>query len=346
MTELASHPGATVPDAAPAVRAPRLLVVIVNYRTAAVALDCLRSLAPQMDGDRFGAVVVDNDSRDGSIEVLQRAKRENNWTWLHVVDAGRNAGFGAGNNAGVAFGLAMAPPPDAFFLLNPDTVAPPGALERIAGELDARPECGVLGCSLRGPAGNLHSNAFRFPSILAEFEQGVRFGPVSRLLERKRVVRVPPGEPCECEWVSGAAMVVRREAWERIGPMDEGFFLYYEEIDFCRRARALGIPVRYLPGVDIVHLEGVATDCGHRAGEKREHKRRPRWWYDSRRRYFVKHHGWPAMLAADALWALGRLTLVTRKALRLGGDTSADPLRHSADLLGGDLRALFQRSSP
>lgn len=343
MSSTAAQPGTSRTDAG---RRPapgstlRTLIVIVNYKTPDVTIDCLRSLAGQVEAARASVVVVDNASGDGSVEKIRAACAAAGWGWATAAPSERNAGFGAGNNVGVRFGLAMAPPPDLFFLLNPDTVVPDGALAKIVDEMERTPDCAILGVSMRGPAGNLNSNAFRFPSALSELEEGARLGALSRLLARWRVVRTPPDEPAPAEWVSGAAMVTRRAVWERIGFMDEGFFLYFEEIDFCRRARDAGFSVRYLPGVDIVHLEGVATECGHRGGAKRERKRRPRWWYESRRRYFVKHHGWATLLLADALWGLGRATLVVRHALGLGGDVSIDPLRYARDLLGGDLRAV------
>src|SRR5262249_6671991 len=152
-------------------------------------------------------------------------------------------------------------------------------------------------------------SAHNAPSPLGELEAGARLGPLSRALARFAVTPPPQWEAHACDWVSGAALIVRREVLERIGPMDDGYFLYFEEVDYCTRARRAGWEVWFVPQSRIVHLEGAST------GIHQVERRRPRYWFDSRRRYFVKHHGVAGLLAADALWALGRASLAARRAL-------------------------------
>jgi GT2 family glycosyltransferase len=122
---------------------------------------------------------------------------------------------------------------------------------------------------------------------------------------------------------------------EQIGPMDEGFFLYFEEVDFCCRARRAGWSVWFVPESRVVHLEGSAT------GIRATKRRRPKYWYDSRRRFFVKYYGITGLLAADALLTLGRLSFFIRRCLRLGGRAGHDPKRFMLDLLLGDLQAIL-----
>jgi len=328
-------------DASPAPALWRGLIIIVHYRTPDLAIDCLESLSKQV-GERWRVVVVDNASDDGSDERLESEIERRGWGgWARLERAGANAGFAAGNNVGLRLGLASDAPPDVFFLLNPDTIVPERGLDSVARAIGEHPGTGVFGVSMVGPDAGRMANAFRFPSILSEFEQGARFGPLSRALGGVRVAPEPPEEPVVADWMSGAALVVRRNVVESIGLMDEGFFLYFEEVDWLRRAAEAGVEARYVPGVDIVHLEGAATGCGARTATDRARARRPRWWYDARRRYFVKHHGWFGLLLADALWGLGRASLLTRRALRLGGSTDGDPARFARDLLAGDLRAAW-----
>ena len=131
-------------------------------------------------------------------------------------------------------------------------------------------------------------------------------------------------------------MMLRREVIEQIGLMDENFFLYFEEVDYCRRARTAGWSVWYLPESRVVHLEGAST--GIQVGAKR----RAGYWYASRRRFFIKHQGIAGLLAADALWALGRLSYLLRRLFRLGRfGVDNDPKWFMFDLLAGDLRALL-----
>jgi GT2 family glycosyltransferase len=142
--------------------------------------------------------------------------------------------------------------------------------------------------------------------------------------------------PHRCDWVSGASFMIRRRVLEEIGGLDEGYFLYFEEADYCTRARAAGWSVWFVPGACIVHREGAATGIGDAS------RRRPQYWFESRRRYFIKHFGVAGLLAADALWAIGRGSLAMRRVLRLGrGGAEAEPRRFARDLLWGDARWLL-----
>lgn len=335
MTALGAQPA----GAAQAPHAPRedvrLLVVIVNYRTADLVIECLASLEPQFDPSLDRVVVVDNDSPDGSAVKLESAIASRGWpAWATVHRAGRNGGFAAGNNAGVGAALRAGLRPALIWLLNPDTIAQPGCVEGALAFLRERPDVDILGLGVDGPDGAPQTGAFRFPSPLGEADAGFRFGPLTRLLHRW-VVPMPQAPAAHaCDWTTGASMIVRSSAWRTIGPMDEGFFLYYEEVDFCRRARRLGLRVWTLPSARVVHFEGAAT------GVNTARRRRGRWWYDSRRRYFLKHHGAAGLALADAFWAIGRATYVGRSVLGLGAGVSMDPALLSTDLLWGDLRAL------
>jgi hypothetical protein len=289
-------------------------VVIVNYKTADLVVECLASLAAEsMAG--VDAIVVDNESGDGSVERIGAAVRERGWgSWCEVVAAGRNGGFAAGNNVGIRRALERATPPGAVHLLNPDTYIRPGAVEALRGFLGERPGVGIVGSRLENPDGSVRRAAFRFPTPVSEFEHQARFGPVSGLLSRW-VVAPPLGDgPCRVGWVTGASMMVRREVFERAGLMDEGYFLYYEETDFCAAAARCGWEVWHVPGSRVVHLVGQATGV-NRPGEVRP---KPRYWYESRRRYFAKQGGeLRADLADAALW-LGRGVCSVVSALRPG----------------------------
>jgi GT2 family glycosyltransferase len=130
-------------------------------------------------------------------------------------------------------------------------------------------------------------------------------------------------------------MAIRREVLDAIGPFDEGFFLYYEEVDFCRRAREAGWSCWLAAEARVIHLEGAAT------GIRAARQRLPPYWFASRRRFFVKAYGIGGLLLADLLWALGRASLVLRRAVGLGGrgNQPYEPIRMASDLLLGDLRA-------
>ncbi len=313
-----------------------LWIVIVNYRTADLVVDCLRSLAPQT-GDLGGGrvVIADNASGDGSVEKLHAAIATSGWSaWAEVLPLPRNGGFAYGNNAGIRVALEAGQPADYVMLLNPDTVVRPGALHALVDFMEAHPAAGIAGSLIENPDGGADRSAHRAPSPLGELDGAARLGVLSRLLHRYTVSPPLRDEAHACDWVSGAAMIVRRQVLEQVGPLDEGYFLYFEEVDFCCRARDAGWQVWYAPAARVLHLEGAAT------GIRAVAKRRPAYWYDSRRRFFVRHHGIIGLLAADLLWAAGRLSYLARLALGLA-KRGNDPQRFMLDLLWGDLRALL-----
>lgn len=319
----------------------RLWVIIVNYRTPAMAVDCLASLAGEIAGLPGSKVmVVDNDSGDGSVSSISSAISERGWgEWAEVVPMARNGGFAYGNNAGLRAALAAADTPDHILLLNPDTVVVPASLVALVAFMEAHPRCGIAGCRIEDGDGSVGCSAHNFPSPVSEFEQGLRFGPVSRWLTKYVVSPPLPSVAHRCGWVSGACMMLRRDVLEQVGLMDEGYFLYFEEVDYCRLAAMHGWEAWFTPEACVVHLEGAST------GIDDLRKRRAGYWYDSRRRFFTRHYGVPGLLLADLLWAIGRVGYLVRRALTPGAKSRhSEPHGYARDLLLGDLRALFTGS--
>jgi hypothetical protein len=281
--------------------APRsTAVVIVNYRTAGLVVDSLKSLAVEAEREPgLRAIVVDNASGDDSVHAIAAAIRDRRWSWAAVRALDRNGGFSFGNNAAVRELLESPSPPSYIWLLNPDTLVRPGAVSALIDFLERRPDVGVAGGRLEFPDGTPQTAAFRFPSLAGELEDTIRIGFVSRMLARFRVPIPPREHDHRCDWVNGASMMIRREVFETIGLMDEKFFLYFEETDYCRRARAAGWHVWHVPESRVVHLEGQSTGV---TGANLALKPRPRYWFDSRARYYRKHHGTAYALCADLIW--------------------------------------------
>lgn len=275
-------------------------VVIVNYRTASLVVDCLHTLAAEVVVEPgLRAAVVDNASGDDSLAVISNAIRDERWSWANLKPLDRNGGFAFGNNAAIRELLAGPNPPRYIWLLNPDTLVRPGAATALIDFLNQHPDVGIVGSRLEFPDGTPQTAAFRFPSLVGEFEDTVRLGIVSRILGRFRVPGPIRDVPHRTDWVNGASLMVRREVFESVGLMDEGYFLYFEETDFCRRARRYGWPVWHLPASRVVHLEGQSTGV---TGANLAKKPRPRYWFDSRARYFRKHLGVTLALVADLVF--------------------------------------------
>lgn len=311
-------------------------VVIVNYRTAGLAIDCLRSLAPEIAANPGArAVVVDNASGDRSANLIAGAIEGEGWAgWATLLPLDANGGFAAGNNAGIRLLRRAGPPVDWFLLLNPDTRALPGALSAAIELARARPRAGIVGSRLEHPDGTPQRSAFRFHSVLSELDRGARLGLVSRLLSRRAVVLPQPQEPCRVEWVSGAAMFVRRELLDEIGPLDERYFLYYEETDLCLRAARAGWQCWHEPRSRVIHLFGSST--GFDPSDVAT--RLPPYVFESRRRFFVKNYGRAYAALADLAWLSGHLAYRARMRLlgrpvRVAPGLLTDFLRQSA-LLG------------
>ncbi|MBC7835856.1 MAG: glycosyltransferase [Phycisphaerales bacterium] len=325
-------------------------VVIVNYRTAGMVSDCIASLVGERviarDGERVDvrAVVVDNASGDGSLDRLQHAVREHGCgDWVRVHGAERNGGFAYGNNVGTRVlrqweeeeGWSA----EAVWYLNPDTLVRSGVAAELVRFLRQHSRVGVVGSGLVDSEGIEQAAAHRFPSPAVEMANGAQLGVLDRWLG----VRGDGNERSvahQCDWVSGASLMAREAVIRSVGGWNEEYFLYFEEVDLCKRVRAAGWEVWCEPGAKVVHLEGSATGIGERT------RRRARYWFDSRRRFFRDHYGTGGMLLADFLWLVGRGTLVARSFVRSAGKCGRPvqlPRRFASDLVLGDLWSVAGR---
>ena len=282
-----------------------LAIVIVNFRTPELVADCLESLmVPGTTPDSTRIVVVDGGSGDHSVDYLTTAIDRNSWRdRVDFLPLDVNGGFAYANNRGIEHATKMHGRFRYVLLLNPDTVARPGSITQLFDFMKQHPSAGIAGSRLEDPDGTPQACAFHFPSIASEFEGEARLGPVSRLLHRWRVVPDLPDNPSQIDWVSGASMMVRADVLDDIGVMDEHFFLYYEEVDWCLRAARAGWSCWHVPQSRVVHLVGQST------GVTRQVKpsRRPRYWFASRRFYYLKHYGRIYWAAASAGWLGGHL---------------------------------------
>ncbi len=283
----------------------RLGVVIVNYRTPALVEACLASLARQLEEVEGACVVVDNASGDGSFERLcawreiapARAR-------MKVVAAPGNGGFSAGNNIGFENIRS-----EFVLLLNSDAEVRPGALKALLAAAEAAPAAGVFTPKIVSSDGAPQVSRFRRHSLASEFVDGAQTGPVTRLLPHGETPIFPDDVATDPAWVSFAAVMIRRAAIDRAGPMDEGFFLYYEDCDYCRRLTRRGAEIRYVPAAVFVHDAGGSTKLSEKQDEG---ARLPAYYYRSRARYFRKVYGPAGPFLANIAWLAGRLIALMR----------------------------------
>ena len=282
---------------------PHLWIVIVNYRTPQLTLNCLAALAQELNTLSFKVVVVDNDSGDDSRTRISHGIHDAGWqSWVSFLPLETNGGFSAGNNAAIRQALQSDHPPEYVLLLNPDTVICPGAISPLVEYLETHHQVGLVGSRLEDPDGTPQDSAFRFPSFLNEVDQGFRLGLLSQLLQRQQIALTLSDQPCPADWLAGASLMIRREIFETAGLLDESYFLYFEEVDFCRRAKLSGWECWYVPASRVVHLVGQSSGV---TNTKRPPQRRPTYWFNSRRRYFLKHHGRTYAALTDLSWMIG-----------------------------------------
>ena len=282
---------------------PKILVIIVNYKTPDLTINCLHSLIPEIQLlPGMTVTVVDNHSGDDSVAKIQAAIANENWHWVNLIASQHNGGFAYGNNLAMSPAMESADTPDYFLLLNPDTEIRTGAIKILVDFLEQHPQAGLAGSSYELADGTLWQMTLRFPSCLSELDSGLRLSLVSKLL-KKWVTAQPAGDRItETDWLPGASMLIRRQVVESVGLMDEGYFLYYEETDYCLQAKRAGWSCWYVPQSVVMHIGGQSTGV-EAAGRPPE--RLPQYCFDSRQRYFTKNHGRLYAAIADLLWILG-----------------------------------------
>lgn len=276
-------------------------VVMVSYRSGPFALRALSSLRAELDSELIELKVFLVENASGDEALLRREIDARFSDFAHLVVSPENGGYGAGNNLGLQAAVRSRVPFRYVHFLNPDTEIRGRAVTRLVTFLEAHPKAGLAGGSFEHEDGTPWSVAFRFPTPVSELEGSAAIGVLTRALLKYRVPLHLGDEPTEVDWVSGASMMFRREVLEQVGGFDEGFFLYFEEVDLCLRTKTAGWEIWYVPDSRVMHVRGQST--GVTALGKRS--RLPPYWFESRRRYFYKHYGAPYAAAADAAFLVG-----------------------------------------
>lgn len=282
----------------------KLGIIIVNYKTARLTVACLESLEQDKSHTDFSVIVVDNDSQDGSYETLCEEIKQRNWnSWVSVIAADMNGGFSYGNNLAIRHYLASNnSAPDFICLLNPDTYVHHGAMDTLITFMLDSPEVGIAGSRLEDPDGTGQMSSFKFHSWITELDRGFGLGFLTKVLKPWLGKNVIPDKNTQTDWVAGASMMIRTSVFDDVGLLDESYFMYYEEMDFCLQAARAGWQCWYVPESRVVHYVGQSSGV---TDNKIKAKRRPQYWFDSRRRYFLKNCGMLRAFMTDFSWLLG-----------------------------------------
>lgn len=316
----------------------RLAAVLINYRTASLTMRAVEALLKELEtlGCSFHVFVVDNDSGDGSFESMCQTARERGLgERVSVLASPRNGGYGYGINFAVRTALALPDAPEHFYVINTDAFPTPGALNKLLSFMDRHPDAGMVGSRIDGEDGQPQGAVFRFPSVFSELERGARLGLLSGLLRRYIVAIPDPGRDTPVDWLAGTSLLIRRAVFDAGIYFDESFFLYFEEIDFARELLAAGFRSYYVADAPIVHIGSASTGVGDM------NRPLPTYWFDSRHRYFLKHHGRAYTAACDVAWLLGHQTFLIKQMLLRRPPTIRPRLLR--DFLAASLRQLRER---
>jgi GT2 family glycosyltransferase len=263
-------------------------VVIVSYNTRALLAQALRAVLAST-GVSLEVFVVDNGSADGSADMVR-----SEFPSVRLVRNGENRGFAAANNLALATASARV-----WLLLNPDTLVRPTTVAELRDALLASPDIGIVGPRVENEDGTLQSCGYWYPTLMREVRLSKN---VNRGL--KRVIGDEPAppdstQPQDVDWVDGCCLMIRREVAEQIGLLDEQFFLYAEELDWCRSARRAGWRVRTCPQSVMTHLLGRSS--------QQVKAEALALLTETRLRYYYKQDGGLTAAAVAIVYALGCL---------------------------------------
>jgi GT2 family glycosyltransferase len=247
--------------------APRVSALIVSYNTRELTLEAIRSVVAEPDVE---TIVVDNASHDGSADAIISA-----FPKVELIRSEANLGFAGGVNL-----AARAARGEALLVLNSDARLERGALNLLRDLLDSEPRAGLVAPALHYPDGRPQASAFRFPGLTQVY---LDLFPIDRLMDTRINGRITSAQPVEIDHPLGACMLIRRAAWEGVGPLDEGYFMYLEEVDWCRRARLRAWQIWYQPLAVAVHHGGSST-------RQQPDAMFAQLWR-SRLRYYARFHG-------------------------------------------------------
>jgi hypothetical protein len=296
-----------------------LSIIIVSWNVRELLQSCLASIAAGMGQLAVETIVVDSGSSDGSPEMVGEQ-----FPWVRLLARPDNVGFPQGNNIGLAEAYGRY-----LLLLNPDTEIVGEALTAMVAYLEAHPDAGVVGGQLLNPDGTVQSSRRRFPTVATAFFESTWLQPLApkSLLRRYYAEDIGDEETADVDWVKGACLMTRRTILEQVGPLDADYFMYSEELDWCKRIKTAGWRVVYLPEAKIIHHEGKSSEQAITARHINFQR--------AKLRYFHKYHGIMVTLAL-------RIFLLLNYLWQLGLEAFKGLVGHKRELRRQRIRAYWQ----
>jgi GT2 family glycosyltransferase len=304
-------------------------VVVVSFNTRDLLRKCLELVEREARGMRLQALIVDNNSRDGSAEMVEKE-----FPTFRIIRSSVNLGFGAANNLAIQAAQSRY-----LILLNSDAFLHAGALKRAVEHMDRRPQAALGGARLLSNDSSFQPSARMFPNILtdsfvltglaARFPKSQFFGHFDRTW-------ADPSQPCQADWVTGAFSIIRADVLDKVGLFDPQFFLYGEEVDLCRRIKKAGYEVWYWPDISVLHIGGESSrQVKDLARSSSGSTQLVLWRMRSTLLYYRKHHG-------ETVWLAKWLELTLYRLSYLRNRFSKNPQRRLRSQNSRNLAALMK----
>lgn len=296
-----------------------LSIIVVSWNVKALLRDCLHSIGEENDALNVEVIVVDSASSDGSPEMVRKE-----FPWVTLIASDENLGYPRGNNVGIAASGGRH-----VLILNPDTVILNNALKTMVEYLDSHIDVGVVGPQLLNSDGSVQSSRRRFPSLLTGVFESTWLESLAPdiLLRRYYGLDLADDQESDVDWITGAALMVPRRVIDHVGLFDEGYFMYSEELDWCRRINDAGWRIVYLPAAQVIHLVGKSSEQAVTARHVN--------FQQAKLRYFRKHHG---RIAAASL----RLILLGNYSGQLALEAAKGLLGHKRGLRRQRVQSYWQ----
>jgi len=274
----------------------RLVCAVINYKTPELSVKAVSSLIKQCDFESDKVVLVDNDSGDGSVDYFRKSEISDRLGKdVLLIESPKNGGFSFGNNQAIEKIEA-----EVYLLLNSDAQLEDGAIDIMLKQLKDNPEIGLVGPLAVGEDGEHQISCFNNRTMTNELLRTAKVSILARFFGWfgvREVAQPSAGNARDVDWLSFVAVMIRGDVIRDIGLMDDGYFMYLEDNDYCRRARNKGWRVRYEPKARVVHA--------NKGWSGRFLERQPHFYYESRTRYFIKYYGRLGWLVANLFWTVG-----------------------------------------
>jgi N-acetylglucosaminyl-diphospho-decaprenol L-rhamnosyltransferase len=295
-----------------------LSIIIVSWNVKELLANCLNTIDQGRGELDLEVIVVDAGSVDGSPDMVR-----DQFAWVQLVAESENVGFPKGNNIGIerAHGRHI-------LLLNPDTEVVGDALSQLVAYLDLNLDVGVVSGMLKNPDGSIQSSRRRFPNFKTAVFESTWFEPLAprSVLQDYYAEDLPLDKPVDVDWLTGASLMVRHEVIDQVGLMDEGYFMYSEELDWCRRIKDAGWRIVFIPTAVIIHYIGKSSEQAI--------VRRHIDFNRAKLRYFRKYHG-------RTQAGLLRLWLLFNYSIQLALEGGKGLVGHKRDLRQQRVRAYW-----